>query len=162
MLNQPFLKGKYLDLPFLVFSFVIFSLMISIYILQTMQMAKPHIPMISKIKLPEKNIDKLFDWFSDNCNYKCYVLINTDENVTLIVKNEAVTNSSNQKLRGILFNNKFDFNEHFTSLCRKAFQKLNALSCKSCAFSELSTTYVNYEFIQLFAVWISFVGIDAL
>ena len=66
------------------------------------------------------------------------MLINTDENVTLIVKNEAVTNSSNQKLRGILFNNKFDFNEHFTSFCRKAFQKLNTLSCKSCAFLNLA------------------------
>ena len=33
-----------------------------------------------------------------------------------------------QKLLGILFNNKFDFDEHVTSLCRKAFQKLNALA----------------------------------
>ena len=55
------------------------------------------------------------------------LLVNTDENVTLKVKNETVTNSSNQKLLGILFNNKFDFHEHVTSLCRKASQKLNPL-----------------------------------
>ena len=36
--------------------------------------------------------------------------------------------SSNEKLPGILFNNKFDFDEYVTSLCRKAFQKLNALA----------------------------------
>ena len=79
----------------------------------------------------EKNIDKLFHWFSDNFLKanpdKCH-LINTDENVALKIKNETVTNSSNEKLLGILFNNKFDFDEHVTSLCRKASQKLNALA----------------------------------
>ena len=43
--------------------------------------------------------------------------MNTDENVTL---------KFNQRLFGILFNNKFDFNEHVTSLCSKASQKFNA------------------------------------
>ena len=38
------------------------------------------------------------------------------------------TNRSNEKLLGILFNNKFDFDEHVTSLCRKASQKLIALA----------------------------------
>ena len=84
------------------------------------------------IKSPEKNIDKLFDWFSDNILKanpdKCLLLINTDENVALKIKNEAITNSSNQKLVGILFSNKFDFDEHVTSLRRKAFKKLNALA----------------------------------
>ena len=54
--------------------------------------------------------------------------LNTDENVALKIKNETTTNSSSEKLLGILFNNKFDFEEHVTSLCRKAFQKLNALA----------------------------------
>ena len=80
----------------------------------------------------EKNIDKLFHWFSDNFLKanpdKCHLLINTDENVALKIKNETIINSSNQKLLGMLFNNKFDFDEHVTSLCRKASQKLNALA----------------------------------
>ena len=80
----------------------------------------------------EKNIDKLFHWFSDNFLKanpdKCHLLINTDENIALKIKNETITNSSNEKLLGILFNNKFDFNEHVTLLCRKASQKLNALA----------------------------------
>ena len=48
--------------------------------------------------------------------------------IALKIKNETITNSSNQKLIGILFNSTFDFDEHVTSLCRKASQKLNALS----------------------------------
>ena len=58
------------------------------------------------IKSLEKNIDKLSDWFSDNFLKanpdKCHLLINTDENVALKIKNETITNSSNQKLFGIL------------------------------------------------------------
>ena len=52
----------------------------------------------------------------------------SDENVALKIKNETIANSSNENLLGILFNNKFDFDEHATSLCRKASQKLNALA----------------------------------
>ena len=80
----------------------------------------------------KKNIDKLFDWLSDNVLKanpdKRHLLMNTDENVALKIKNETITNSSNEKLLGVLFNNKFDFDEHVTSLCRKASQKLNALA----------------------------------
>ena len=57
-----------------------------------------------------------------------HLLINTDENVALKIKNETITNSSNEKLLGTLFNNKFEFDEHVTSLSRKASQKLNAFA----------------------------------
>ena len=59
---------------------------------------------------------------------KCHLIINADENVALKIKNETITNSSNEKLLGILFNNKFEFDDHIASLCRKASQKLNALA----------------------------------
>ena len=65
------------------------------------------------IKSLEKNIDKLFEWLSDNflkaSPDKCHLLINTDEKVALKIKNKAITNSSNQKLLSILFNNKLAF-----------------------------------------------------
>ena len=80
----------------------------------------------------EKNIDQLFHWFLDNFLKanpdKCHLLINTDQNVALKTNNETITNSSNKKLLGILFNNKFDFDEHVTLLYRKTSQKLNILS----------------------------------
>ena len=57
------------------------------------------------IKSLEKNINKLFDWFSDNglkANPdKCHLLINTDKNVAIKIKNETITNSCNEKLLGI-------------------------------------------------------------
>ena len=70
-------------------------------------------------KLLEKKIDKLFDWFADNFLNanpdKCFLLMNTDENVTLKFKNETIINICNQKLLGIVFDGKFDLDEHFTS-----------------------------------------------
>ena len=55
----------------------------------------------------EKNIAKLFRCFSDNFLKanpdKCHLLINTNENVAVKIKNETITNSSNEKLPGILF-----------------------------------------------------------
>ena len=45
------------------------------------------------MKLLENSIDKLFDWFSNNFLKvnpdTCHLLINTDENVTLKIKNET-------------------------------------------------------------------------
>ena len=83
------------------------------------------------IELLEKNIDKIFHWFSDNFLKinpdKLHLLVDNDENVALKIKNETITNSSKKKLLGILFNNKIEFNEHVSSLCRKSSQKLNAL-----------------------------------
>ena len=52
----------------------------------------------------------------------------SDEYIALKIKNETITNSSNEKLLGKSFNNKFDFDKHVTSLYRKASQKLNALA----------------------------------
>ena len=101
-----------------------------------MQMTRLHTTMIltviKVIESFEKYIDKLFHWFSDNFFKanpdKCHLPINTDENVSLKIKNETITNSSNEKLLRILFNNKFDFDEHVTLFSRKASQKLNALA----------------------------------
>ena len=59
------------------------------------------------IKSLEKYIDKLFEWLLDNFLKanpdKCHMLIYTDGNVTLKMKIETITNSSNAKLLGILF-----------------------------------------------------------
>ena len=82
-----------------------------------------HLKLDKVIKSLGKNINELFDWFSDNVlkgnTDKCHLLINTDENFALKVKNETIANKSDEKLLGILFNNKFDFDEHVTPLCRK-------------------------------------------
>ena len=80
----------------------------------------------------EKNADKLFDWFSNNYLKanpdKCYRLVNTTGNIRFNVRNENISNSSNQKLLGVCFNSNFRFDDHVASLCKKASQKLNALT----------------------------------
>ena len=80
----------------------------------------------------EENADKLFDWFSNNYLKanpdKCHLLINTTGNIRVSVRNETTSNSSNQKLLGIRLNSNFRFDDHVASLCKKASQKLNALT----------------------------------
>ena len=81
------------------------------------------------VKLPEENADKLFDWFSNNYLKenpdKCHLLVNTTGNIRICVRNETISNSSNQKLLGIRFNSNIRFDDHVASLCKKASQKLN-------------------------------------
>ena len=136
MLNREYHKGQYLDISF--FNIFICDLLFDDTDIDLANYADHTTTYVydlerdKVIKSLEKNIDKLSDWFSDNFFKanpdKCHLLINTDENVALKIKNEFITNSSNQKLLGILFNNKFDFTEHATSLCRKASQELNVLA----------------------------------
>ena len=84
------------------------------------------------VKLLEENADKLFDWFSNNYLKanpdKCHLLVNTTGSIRICVTNETISNSSNQKLLAIRFNSNFRFDEHVASLCKKASQKLNALT----------------------------------
>ena len=131
-----------------------------------MQMTRLHTTMIlTVIKVTEsfeKYIDKLFHWFSDNFFKanpdKCHLPINTDENVALKIKKETITNSSNEKLLVILFSNKFDFDEHITSLCRKASQKLNALARVAQYMNLAQRRLIMNAFI--FSVWILSAGLD--
>ena len=44
------------------------------------------------------------------------------------MRNETISNSSNQRLLGIRFNSDFRFDDHAASFCKKASQKQNALT----------------------------------
>ena len=84
------------------------------------------------IKL-ENAAETLLQWFKDNgmkANpYKYHLLINnTKENFQIKIGNETVSNSKYKKLQGIKVGHELNFNEHVSSLCKKASQKLNALS----------------------------------
>ena len=74
----------------------------------------------------KENADKLFDWFSNS--YLKANPGNTTGNIRIRVRNEAISNSLNQKLLGIRFNSNFHFDDHVASLCKKASQKLNVLT----------------------------------
>ena len=78
------------------------------------------------VKLLEENADKLSGWFSNNClkvnPEKCRLLVNTTGNIRINVRNETISDRSNQKLLGIRFNSNFCFDDHAASLCKKASQ----------------------------------------
>ena len=84
------------------------------------------------VKLLQKNADKLFDCFFNNClkvnTDKCHLLVTTTDSIRMNVRNETISNSSHQKLLGICFNSNFRFDDHVASLCKKASQKLNTLT----------------------------------
>ena len=84
------------------------------------------------IETLDKNAEKLFQWF-----YNKFLMANPENYHFLTSNSEKMTSqrilsSSSQKLLGIHVTAKSSFGNLFKILCRKASQKLNALS-RSCA-----------------------------
>ena len=50
---------------------------------------------------------------------KCYLLISTSEEVSVKTGNEIIKNSSQEKLLGIVIDNKLTFETHVESLCKR-------------------------------------------
>ena len=75
----------------------------------------------------------LLQWFKDNRmkgNPEKYHLLinNTKESFQIKIGNETVSNSKYEKLLGVKVDYELNFNEHVSSLRKKASQKLNAIS----------------------------------
>ena len=85
------------------------------------------------INILEKNTSILIKWFENN-----YFKMNTDKCKLLITKhgeeasakigNDVIKASKSVKLLGITIDNKLNFNEHVSKLCKKTSQKLHALA----------------------------------
>ena len=56
------------------------------------------------------------------------LLSDQDESLSICVGNYDIKNSKSQKLLGLTFDNKLTFKDHVSDLCRKASQKIHALS----------------------------------
>ena len=81
----------------------------------------------------EDNTKRLSEWFA--VNYfkmnadKCHLLVpKHDEDVEMKIGDEVIKGNKSVKLLGVKINNNLDFDEHVASLCKKANQKLHALS----------------------------------
>ena len=76
--------------------------------------------------------DILLNWFNINLMKanpdKSHLINSNDKEIKMKVGDTYVTNSKCEKLLGIKIDNKLSFEPHVDSLCRKASQKLNALS----------------------------------
>ena len=59
---------------------------------------------------------------------KCHFLLTSNSEVSLTIKNQKIKNSKFEKLLGTKLDSKLNFNSHIHDICRKAGQKLNAIS----------------------------------
>ena len=92
---------------------------------------------ISDVLIKLQNAAKtLLQWLKDNrmktSHDKYQLLINiTKESVQLKIGNETVSNSKYERLLGVKIDHELNFNEHVSSLCKRASQKLYAPSRKA-------------------------------
>ena len=108
---------------------------------------------IQKLELTTNN---LFEWFKNNHMKtnadKCHLLVTRDTYITAKIGELDVKNSMKEKL-GVKIDNKLSFQNHVSSLCKKASQKLHGLQ-RVISFMDLAkrkslmkafiTTQLNY------------------
>ena len=76
------------------------------------------------------------------------LLDDSDTNLSIKVNNYEIKNSNEEKLLGITFDNKLRFETHVTNLCKKATQKLHALSRVSHYMDERKRRTIMKAFIN--------------
>ena len=59
---------------------------------------------------------------------KCHHLVSSDERCTAKIEDFSIKNSTEEKLLGVKLDSNLSFENHVTSLCKKASQKLHALA----------------------------------
>ena len=84
-------------------------------------------------RIIEKDAFILIKWFNDNYlklnEDKCKLLITKhNDNVSAKTGSEIIMGSESVKLLGIIIDNKLNFNEHISKLCKKVSQKIHALA----------------------------------
>ena len=81
----------------------------------------------------EKDTAALIKWFRDNYLKlnadKCHLLIsNHSRDIVINVEEEIIECESSVKLLGVTLDNKLNFSDHVSNICKKASQKLHALA----------------------------------
>ena len=123
----------------LLFNIFLCDLFLFLYDIPVANYADDNTPYCTGLKIPdaliklENAVETLLQWFEDNRMKanpdKHYLLINnTKENFQIKIGNETVSNSKYEKLLGVKIDHELNFNEHVSSLCKKACQRLNAVS----------------------------------
>ena len=86
----------------------------------------------SLLKKLEENTFEIIKWFRNNymkCNPEKNQLIVTNcEKASLTIDNNVIECSSSVKLLGVTIDNKLNFDEHVSKICKKASTKLHALA----------------------------------
>ena len=105
----------------------------------------------------ESSISAVAGLFKDNYlrlnREKCHFMVFGDKSndLTLQIETTPIVESREQKLLGITLDKKLAFKTHIESLCKKANQKLHALSRISCYFNtgQLSLTMKTFIYRNL-------------
>ena len=95
----------------------------------------PHV-VKSNIRSVTKSLEntnaELFERFSDNQMKanpdKRHIVTSESKDLVINVENNQITNSKREKLLGIKIDHELAFNAHIDEICKKAGQKMNALS----------------------------------
>ena len=94
---------------------------------------------LKKIKDNLRNsFDTVHQWFYESYMVlnagKCHFIYlgNNTENETFLFHNILMENNKEQKIIGVIIDNKLNFKSHISELCKKASQKVAALSRLSC------------------------------
>ena len=115
--------------------------------------------MINKLEACTNN---LFQWFHEyrmkaNAD-KCYLLVITNNAVSANIGEFVINNSSEEKLLGIKIDTKLSLENHASSRCKKASQKLHALA-RIVNYMDLSKrknlmkAFVTSQFNHCLLVW---------
>ena len=74
----------------------------------------------------------LFQWFADNQMKakpdKCHFICSANVKTSIMIENEQIENSNCEKLLGVFFDSRLTFQTYINNICKKASQKLNAIS----------------------------------
>ena len=80
----------------------------------------------------ESSTHDLFRWFKENHEKanpdKCHLLVTINALTSVNINGFQITSSTEEKLLGIKFDNKLSFENHVSSFCKKASQKLHTLT----------------------------------
>ena len=78
----------------------------------------------------EEASKELIKWFDDTLMKsnpeKCHLLVSTNDNVTISIRNFRIENTKVEKLLGIQFDNKLSFGYHLSQICKIANKQLYA------------------------------------
>ena len=117
----------------------------------------------SVINQLEGDSKTLLDWVANNTLKanpdKFHLLLSeSDISKSINVDRFQIFNSNQEKLLGIIIDNKLNFNEHVSSLCKKANQKLHALArvskyMNTAKLCLIKKAFINAQFGYCPLVW---------
>ena len=110
----------------------------------------------------ENETTVILDWFSKNDMKpnadKCHLIVCNEKDIMVNLRKEKITANDSVELLGVNIDNKLDFTNHVTQLCKKGNQKLHALARIAKYLSQdklkvLMRTFITSQFNYCPLVW---------